>query len=221
MQESSRLVFVSVKGAQPRRKVAIPVPDSFTFDDFTEKVKQKLKLLSVGSICHLSTGEILTSVDELQDIDELLVEEAPLQSRNPNTASAPFPKQDGIHASSSAEINIEVPDRASSSVGVASAATLRGSQPSRASAAANMPRNEDDEDVQMKYKKRNTGIIRRLQRIFPNWLSPGLPVSSREVTDIRGYRARRWMDPRNYLVIFAVLACVATLMLLTSRLAVA
>jgi hypothetical protein len=30
-------------------------------------------------------------------------------------------------------------------------------QPSRASAAANMPRNEDDEDVQMKYKKRNTG----------------------------------------------------------------
>jgi len=151
--EASRLVFVSLKGAKPRRKVAVPVPDSYTYEQFADKVKLKLKLLSVGSIYHASTGDKLTSIDELQDIDELLVEEAPAQA--PLTASA-YADGQGNSVGESTEIHIGAPDRASSSMGAASAAMLRGSQPSRVVGGVENG-GDDDEDVQKKYKKRNTG----------------------------------------------------------------
>mmetsp|Transcript_34634 Transcript_34634/g.88614 ORF Transcript_34634/g.88614 Transcript_34634/m.88614 type:complete len:217 (+) Transcript_34634:163-813(+) len=215
--EASRLVFVSLKGAKPRRKVAVPVPDSYTYEQFADKVKLKLKLLSVGSIYHASTGDKLTSIDELQDIDELLVEEAPAQA--PLTASA-YADGQGNSVGESTEIHIGAPDRASSSMGAASAAMLRGSQPSRVVGGVENG-GDDDEDVQKKYKKRNTGFMRRLQTMFPSMLQPGLPVTTRDVAGGASRKRRGGVvDPRTYLIIFAVLTCVATLILLYSRLAV-
>ena len=37
-QDASRLVFVSVQSAKPRRKVAVPVPDGYTWQDFVQQV---------------------------------------------------------------------------------------------------------------------------------------------------------------------------------------
>lgn len=73
--DASRLVFVSVQSAKPRRKVAVPVPDSYTWHDFLQQVQQKLKLTSVESVSLASSGEQIKNLDDLQDIDELHVVE--------------------------------------------------------------------------------------------------------------------------------------------------
>eukprot|EP00882_Tetradesmus_deserticola_P028815 GHRQ01032111.1.p2 GENE.GHRQ01032111.1~~GHRQ01032111.1.p2 ORF type:complete len:119 (+),score=23.26 GHRQ01032111.1:201-557(+) len=69
--EASRLVFCFVKDSKPKRKVAIPVPDSYTWEQFLDQVKAKLKLSGVAEICFSSNGQQVRSVSELQDIDEL------------------------------------------------------------------------------------------------------------------------------------------------------
>lgn len=74
--DASRLVFVGVKGAKPRRKVAVPVPDSFTWQDFCKQVRTKLKLSGIEGVYLASTGEEVSRIDDLQDIDELHVVES-------------------------------------------------------------------------------------------------------------------------------------------------
>lgn len=71
LQDASRLVFVSVKDAKPKRKVAVPVPEGGTWDQFCRQVEAKLKLSSLDSIYLASSGERITRLDQLQDIDEL------------------------------------------------------------------------------------------------------------------------------------------------------
>lgn len=75
LQDASRLVFVSVKDAKPKRKVAVPIPENGSWDLFVGQVKAKLKLAGVGDIYLASTGERVVRLDQLQDIDELYVTE--------------------------------------------------------------------------------------------------------------------------------------------------
>lgn len=84
--DASRLVFVSVQSAKPRRKVAVPVPDGYTWQDFLQQVQQKLKLTSVESVSLASSGEQITNLDDLQDIDELHV----VEGKSTTTASSSF-----------------------------------------------------------------------------------------------------------------------------------
>ena len=62
---------MSVKDAKPKRKVAVPVPEGGTWDQFLRQVEAKLKLAAVESIYLASSGERITRLDQLQDIDEL------------------------------------------------------------------------------------------------------------------------------------------------------
>eukprot|EP00967_Tisochrysis_lutea_P016951 scaffold19155_cov19-Tisochrysis_lutea.AAC.2 len=74
--QASRLVFVFVKDAKPKRKVAIPVPDGYLWQEFLQQVKSKLRIPGVKDIFLAASGQRVTSLDELQDIDELCVVEA-------------------------------------------------------------------------------------------------------------------------------------------------
>jgi len=75
LQDAARLVFVSVKDAKPKRKVAVPIPENGNWDAFIEQVKTKLKLSGVGEIYLAATDERVLHLDQLQDIDELYVVE--------------------------------------------------------------------------------------------------------------------------------------------------
>lgn len=50
LQEASRLVFVFVKDAKPKRKVAVPVPDGYSWADFLQQVKSKLRIVGVKEV---------------------------------------------------------------------------------------------------------------------------------------------------------------------------
>jgi len=73
LQDSSRLVFVSVKGPKSKRKVAVPISDETDWQSFVDTVRLKLKLSGVGDMHLASTGELVQSLDQLQDIDEVQV----------------------------------------------------------------------------------------------------------------------------------------------------
>lgn len=69
------MVFVSVKDARPKRKVAVPIPENGNWEAFIGQVQSKLKLSGVGEIFLASTGERVLQLEQLQDIDELYVVE--------------------------------------------------------------------------------------------------------------------------------------------------
>lgn len=74
--EASKLVFVYLRGAKPKRKVALAVSDSMSWSTFIMQVEKKLRMTkTVASIWYANGGSQVTSVDQLQDIDELEVEE--------------------------------------------------------------------------------------------------------------------------------------------------
>ena len=69
------MVFVSVKDAKPKRKVAVPIPENGSWEQFIGQVQTKLKVASVGQVYLATTGERILRLDQLQDIDELIVVE--------------------------------------------------------------------------------------------------------------------------------------------------
>ncbi|CAD7695508.1 unnamed protein product [Ostreobium quekettii] len=88
--EASRLVFVSVKGSQQRRKAAVPVPDGYTWAQFCDQVKLKLKLNNIKAIYLASSGEKIASLDGLEDIDDLFVEEGLASPTNGMNSTSPL-----------------------------------------------------------------------------------------------------------------------------------
>ena len=75
-QEARRLVFIRRKDDPPsRRGVAIPIYDHSDWDSFTSKCCEKLKIPGVGAVHLASTGEPITRLDQLQDIDDLVITE--------------------------------------------------------------------------------------------------------------------------------------------------
>lgn len=75
-QESSKLVFVFLRGAQPKRKVALAIKDAMSWSAFIAQVERKLRVPagSVTAVRYARGDTPVTSVDMLQDIDELEVE---------------------------------------------------------------------------------------------------------------------------------------------------
>ena len=69
----NRLVFVSVKGKSVKRKVAVPITPSTTWEGFVETVGRKLKLQGGVGGMELASGEALHGLSQLEDIAEVLV----------------------------------------------------------------------------------------------------------------------------------------------------
>lgn len=82
------MVFVSLKHTESddgtssstssrgsRRKRALGVDELATWDEFTSAVCARLQIAGARAIYHASTGERLTRVSDVQDIEDLIVEE--------------------------------------------------------------------------------------------------------------------------------------------------
>ncbi|KAK9832857.1 hypothetical protein WJX81_008069 [Elliptochloris bilobata] len=201
--EASRLVFVSVKDAKPRRKVAVPVPDTATWEQFCRQVQTKLKLIGVESIFLASSGEQVTRLDNLQDIDELHVVEA---KPPPPVVAASVAQGNGsasvldTRASSGNGATTSIAANGAGAGGTASAAapvplppglyrpTVAAERGVVAADATEIEARDDGEGDdgdggEAKYARRPRSVRRSLQRAFPALFSASLPITARDVKD--------------------------------------
>ncbi|GMH33031.1 hypothetical protein BSKO_00865 [Bryopsis sp. KO-2023] len=170
--EASRLVFVSLRNSLPRRKVAVPVPDGYTWAQFIDQVKVKLKIDGVAAIYLASSGEQISSLEGLEDIDELHVEEGAPQASTPNGLV-----RSAIPSEASLRTGGEVSSSEIQYAGMAQSSKIHRQQSTEG-------RNhkvsiEGDEDGEEKYVRRSNFVKRMAQRIFPDAFTPSLPVTSR------------------------------------------
>lgn len=208
------MVFVYLQDAKPKRKVAVPVPDWYTWNDFLQQVKAKLKIAGVRDIYMPSTGQKVVSLDEVQDIDELCVVDGPevvtvtngnmLEAVNRSgstaTTSEIIPQDHLYRQTSSGKHKVVVADGAARVNGI-------------------------DADDQ-KYSKRSSGAPRFLQRLFPNFFAPALPVTTKDVKlddkgqDLRGVRRRRkrpMFTLRTVLMLVTIVSCLGAMLYLFTR----
>jgi hypothetical protein len=86
-----RLVFLSVRGRdttglpRTRGKRVLGVGDDATWDTFLATVASRLSLRGVKAVYHASTGAVMRSLDELQDIEDLEVEVRTRRKRHAQT----------------------------------------------------------------------------------------------------------------------------------------
>lgn len=208
--DASRLVFVSVKDAKPKRKVAVPIGDSATWEQFCGQVQTKLKLVGIEAVYLASSGECVTRLDQLQDIDELYVVEG---SARGGQASAAGP------AALDAFVQTQ-PTTYMSRMGVADTEIT----PAMSSQL------EADADEKGKYARRQGGLQRTMKRVFPGLFQGSLPVTTKDassgnplspaVEQVRRRirrRRRSCADPRNLLVLFTLISCLGTVLFVYSR----
>lgn len=236
-QEASRLIFVSVKGAVPRRyeeafsrsclffifplfffssellnkqpqpttlpdptpprkkqsrKVAVPVPDGYTWEAFLDQVSQRLKLSGVAALYLSSTGERVTSLDCLQDIDELVAVDADGSSSSAAAAAAARARSGGVAGPSS--------HHRSSEIGPADSSNGYNNNGGGSAMEVDY---YDDEGGDRKYQPRRGVLDRLVGRFFPSSgaslatsSSSGLPLTRQEAefaggAGRRGARGRR------------------------------
>ncbi|KAL4447351.1 hypothetical protein ABPG77_007384 [Micractinium sp. CCAP 211/92] len=207
--DASRLVFVSVKDAKPKRKVAVPIGDGASWEQFCSQVQAKLKLVGIEAIYLASSGERITRLDQLQDIDELYVVEGAARG---GQASAAAPPADQYVQTQ--------PTSYMSRVGVADA---------EISPAMN-GRFDVDSDASQKYAKRQGSLQRTMKRVFPSLFQGSLPVTTKDLANgnpmspaveqvRRRIRRRRrsCADPRNLLILFTLISCLGTVLFVYSR----
>lgn len=212
--EASRLVFVFVKDVKPKRKVAVPVPDGYTWVEFIQQVKSKLRISGVKEVYLASSGQKVVSLDELQDIDELCVVEGQDPYANgPAPVSSEAALRSGTAASTSAEIKPHSSTEFRSQL-------MAGDKHKVVVADGGSPVSAADDK---KYAKRPPPWKRQLQRLFPSLFAPGLPISTKDVAGSEaagssansGRRVRRRRSPfnaRNVLLALAVASCLATML---------
>ncbi|GIL70425.1 hypothetical protein Vretifemale_1190 [Volvox reticuliferus] len=172
--EASRLVFVFVKDVRPKRKVAVPVPDGYTWQDFIQQVKSKLKISGVSEVFLASSGQKVTSLDELQDIDELCVVEgaAPHASNGSMPLASEAALRSGIVPSTS-EIHPQAAQQSEPR------AQLLVDSSKRKGVAADGGGSTGIVVDDKKYARRPPAWKRTVQRLFPSLFQPGLPVTSK------------------------------------------
>lgn len=209
--DASRLVFVSVKDAKPKRKVAVPIGDGASWDQFCSQVQTKLKLVGIEAIYLASSGEPITRLDQLQDIDELYVVEGAGQRGGQASASGP----------SAADAYLQTqPTSYVSRMGVADAEI----------SPAMHGQLDADADGAQKYAKRQGSLQRTMKRVFPSLFQGGLPVTTKDASSTnpmspaveqvrRRIRRRRrsCADPRNLLILFTLISCLGTVLFVYSR----
>lgn len=180
-------MFVFVKDSKPRRKVAMPVPDSHTLDQFLAQVKAKLKLSGIADIYFSATGVKVTNVNDLQDIDELcVVEGADAPAANGHAGPAASQRSAADLANGGRQSSVSPHGDAVLSPTSMLQQRQQSMQPERHKVVVStdglMPSTSasyaDEQDH--KYARRAHPLKRTLQRLFPNMFSPGLPITNRD-----------------------------------------
>ncbi|GIL47311.1 hypothetical protein Vafri_4165 [Volvox africanus] len=214
--EASRLVFVFVKDVRPKRKVAVPVPDGYTWQDFIQQVKSKLKISGVSEVFLASSGQKVTSLDELQDIDELCVVEgiAPHASNGSMPLASEAALRSGI-APSTSEIHPQATQQSEPR------AQLLVDSSKRKGVAVDGGSSTGIVVDDKKYARRPPAWKRTLQRVFPSLFQPGLPVTIKDTAVVeerpsvpgarRTRRRRGGFSTRDILMLLAICCCLATL----------
>lgn len=192
--DSSRLVFVSVKGPKSKRKVAVPISDETDWQSFVDTVRLKLKLSGVGDMHLASTGELVQSLDQLQDIDEVQVieaEGAPIGST--------FMDGKGQVRSSDVEITPDMAAKLEVDSNYESKYVKKQS------------------DMQRTMKRMLPGLFR--QNSLPVTTRDTVPLSPIEQVKRRMKKRNRRsvLDPRTVLAVFALLSCAGTLLFVYLR----
>lgn len=217
--DASRLVFVSVKNARPRRKVAVPIPDGYTWEKFCQQIQTKLKVKAVGNVVLATSNERVTTLEELQDIDELYVEEAEAVPASPNGFGTDRPSS-GTRASTSGDL----PNGTSHSP----EPTSPSSRPQqRLNSAVLELEGQGGLDGEQKYVKRSSGVRRSLQRVLPALFAPkpGLPVTTKDATEegrkdgrrVKKRKRTSFFALRNLLKLLFLLLFLMVLLFLYSR----
>jgi hypothetical protein len=164
------------------RKVAVPVPDGYTWEAFLDQVCQRLKLSGVAALFLSSTGERVTSLECLQDIDELVAVDADASSGG-GAAAAARARSGGVAGPSS--------HHRSSEIGPADNGNGNGYN----NGASAMEVDYDDEGGDRKYQPRRGVFDRLVGRFFPSSFSAtssssGLPMTRQEADCAAGGRRR-------------------------------
>lgn len=201
-QDASRLVFVSVKDAKPKRKVAVPIPEGSTWEAFCRSVQSKLKLSGIDSIYLVSSGELVTRLDQLQDIDELSVVEGSQQQQQQPSSNGYGPSSSGGYIQKVGISDTEITPVLSGQL-------------------------DADADDDAKYAKKQSGIQLSMKRAFPGlFRQNSLPLTTRDLSQASPIeqvrrrvrrRKRSWTDPRRLLILFALMSCVGTLFYVYSK----
>lgn len=213
---SSRLVFVSIKDQKSKRKVAVPIPDGMAWQSFVDTVRFKLKLPDVGGMYLVSTGEVVSSLDQLQDIDEVHV----VGSDAPSKVSLPTSGQDSLMSQSSpfapkyGKVGVYEGD-----VGNGPSTSVDGEEL------------DSSEHYASKYVKKQSDVKRAMKRMMPGLFQPvdSLPVTRKDVSTsslspieqvkrrMKKRTRRSVFDPRTIIAVFALFSLAAVMVFVYLR----
>ncbi|KAK9843331.1 hypothetical protein WJX74_010467 [Apatococcus lobatus] len=241
--KADRLVFVSLANAKPRRKLAVPVPDTFTWEQFLQQVATKLKISKVRELRLAASGEKIERLEDLQDIDELYVTEADAQIPNgsaghlPISSNAPLPGPSSSHLGVAASPpqpsgNAMSPPPPAQPISRTISHDRRRPNAAFESeispAAPGSSGREYEEDS--KYARRPVSVRQSLSRWMPRFFPPSLPVTSRDVDKShpasegksagpgRKRRRKRQSLTARLGILFALMALLGTLLYMYGRL---
>tara|TARA_B100001142_G_scaffold321453_1_gene368115 strand:+ start:453 stop:1373 length:921 start_codon:yes stop_codon:yes gene_type:complete len=210
------------------------VSETATWDEFVALIRARLQLENVRAIYHASTMTPLTSMNDLQDIEDLVVD-------GDEAASVSIP----IPATSTGGSN-----GGAAAAGAGAAAKASGKSkpkstlPRLAPKARDTPlgrkgRDGEDPDGGDKYKKRASVFMQFVQKIAPSW---GGALEAQDALDAlekgasravlgtpgrvggvksRSRRGRRGRDPRSLIGGLAIACSVATMVYLYNKLGAA
>jgi hypothetical protein len=210
------------------------VSETATWDEFVALIRARLQLENVRAIYHASTMTPLTSMNDLQDIEDLVV--------------------DGDEAAS---VSIPIPATSTVANGGAAgggAAAAKASGTSKSKSKSTLPRlapkardtplgrklgrDGEDPDGGDKYKKRAGVFMQFVQKIAPSWggalemrdsldaLEKGasravLGTPGSRVGGVKSRRRRRGRDPRSLIGGLAIACSVVTMVYLYTKLGAA
>lgn len=218
---NSRLVFVSIKNQKSKRKVAVPIPDGMEWQHFVDTVRFKLKLSDVGDMYLASTGEVVRSLDQLSDIDEVHVVEsnATFKVAIPTTGTESVMLQSSPFAPKHGKIGMYEDD-------VVNPASTSGEDGQYSP--------DGSEQYGSKYVKKQSDMKRAMKRMMPGLFQPteSLPLTRKDVIGsassalspieqvkrrMKKRTKRSLFDPRTIIAVFALFSGAAMMVFVYLR----
>lgn len=194
----SRVVFVSVLGPNKvRRKAAIGIAEGMDWNGFLRVIQGRLKVPSVKAVYMKESMSPVTTLEVLQDIDDLVIEagEAPPPAPEPEGHSA-----GGLLGTATRLI------RSNTAGNTDTAIEIEGSR---------------DAQEKSKYGRRSSYLRRLGMSLFGGDASvqelPRVGSSPNGKDGVKRRKRRGPMQPHNLMFVVAILLCTLTLILLYMR----